>query len=370
MQAKPEGLRNLISAWAAALGFAAMGVAGVDPLPEWDREVERRVREGVILPAQRHRYLGRLRSDPKHVMPEAGSILVLVRPYAPFVSPFPRGVAGYPAHYRAYPEGHEAAQQLAAELERMGIRAVAGPGLPVKALAVRAGLGPYGRNSLIHCREFGSFVTIHTIVTDAVLEPDAPSGMFDCGACSACVRACPTGALQQTGAVVNLARCVRAYMNSGEVVPVELRAAYGTNILGCDACQRCCPHNAGAMSRASEPPAEDLEVFSLAGILGDDTDERRTRLDRMKRILGSNYAKENRVLADAAVAAGNTRDSGLLEPLAKALSHPHEPVRAHAAWAIGMIGGSAGARLLEKALSAETSERVVDEIEHALERCG
>lgn len=366
-QGSLRSLRDGITARAMDLGFGAVGVTSVDPLPEWDHEVQRRVREGVVPPDQRHRHLRNLRTDPREIMPEAASVVVLARPYVPFASPFPRGVAGYSAYYRAYPEGRAAAQELAAELERIGIRAVAQPRLPNKALAVRAGLGSYGRNSLIHCPKFGSFVSIHAILTDAPLEPDAPSEVCDCGKCDACVRACPTGAIRPGGAV-DLARCVRAYMNSGRSVPVELREAYGTSILGCDACQRCCPRNAGAMKRASAPPEEDLEVFSLAGILGDDPGERRKRLARMAAVLGRNYSRENRILADAAIAAGNTMDPGLLEPLGWALQHPHEPVRAHAAWAIGRIGGRAGVRLLEKAHATETSELVVDEIEDALEK--
>jgi len=368
-QGSLRSLRDAITARAMDLGFGAVGVTSVDPLPEWDHEVRRRVREGVVPPDERHRYLRNLRTDPREIMPEATSVVVLARPYVPFASPFPKGVAGYSAYYRAYPEGRAAAQELAAELERIGVRTVAQPRLPNKALAVRAGLGSYGRNSLIHCPRFGSFVSIHTILIGAALEPDVPSEVCDCGKCDACVRACPTGAIRPGGAV-DLARCVRAYMNSGRSVPVELREAYGTSILGCDACQRCCPRNAAAMKRASAPPEEDHEVFSLAGILGDDPGERKRRLAMMAAVLGRNYSRENRILADAAIAAGNTMDPGLLEPLGWALQHPHEPVRAHAAWAIGRIGGRAGVRLLEKAHATETSELVMNEIKHALERHG
>ncbi|MCR4403328.1 MAG: HEAT repeat domain-containing protein [Firmicutes bacterium] len=373
-QAKPEGLRSLIAEKAEALGFAAVGVTGVDALSEWDHEIERRVEAGIMSAKQRQVYLRRLGSSPSGIMPAARSIVVLARPYVPFVSPFPKGAAGYSAHYCAYPQGHAAALLLARELEGVGVRtAAADASLPVKPLAVRAGIGSYGLNSLVHCRESGSFVTLHAIVTDAALDADESSGASapdeHCGGCGACVQACPTGAIQQAGGVVDLARCVRAYMNSGEIVPVEIRLAYGANILGCDACQRCCPLNARASSRAVEPSMEALELFSLAGILGDGVMERRTRLEKMRCIIGRNYARENRILADAAIAAGNTKEPSLLAPLASLISHPHEPVRAHAAWAIGRIGGPAAVHVLEKALSAETSPRVVKEIEEALDGC-
>ncbi|MGE5593442.1 MAG: epoxyqueuosine reductase [Betaproteobacteria bacterium] len=368
-----RGFRDALAEKAAELGFAALGVTGGGPLPEWDSEVRRRVRTGVIPPEQFERHFRNLVADPREAMPEAASILLLAWPFKPYTLSLPHGMAGYSAYYRAYPAGRAAAQDLVAELERAGVRAVLQPRLPSKALALRAGLGSYGKNSLIYHQESGSFISLHVIVTDVPLEPDSapvaspPSVTCDCGDCVECMRACPTGAIQAGGAV-DVSRCVRAYMNSGQVVPIEVRKAYGTSILGCDACERCCPRNAVAMKNAVAPPDEDAEVFSLAGMLGDDPGARRERLARMAAAIGRNYSRENRILADAAVAAGNTKDPMLLVPLGRALQHPHEPVRAHAAWAIGEIGGRAAARLLEKALSVETSDVARSEAERALER--
>lgn len=366
-------LRCALVEKAAELGFTGLGVTGASPLPEWDSEVRRRGRAGMISPEQYERYFRSLVGEPKGIMPSAASILVLARPFKPYALPLPNGMAGYSAYYRAYPEAREAAQHLAAALERAGVRAVLQPRLPSKALAVRAGLGSYGKNSLIYRQESGSFISLQVIVIDVPLASDAeqealtPATTCECGGCVACVRACPTGAIQPGGAL-DVSRCVRAYMNSGRVVPIELRRAYGTSILGCDACQRCCPRNAVAVKNAVAPPDEDAEIFSLAGILGDDAGGRRARLARMAEVIGPNYSRENRIVADAAIAAGNTKDPVLLAPLGLALQHPHVPVRAHAAWAIGEIGGRAAARLLEKALAAETDDLVRREAKMALEK--
>ncbi len=360
-----RGLKDDITAKALGLGFRVVRVTDVDPLSAWDFEVHRRRREGMVGPNERH--LRNLRADPREIMPEAASIVMLARPYVPFAPPLPEGMAGYSAHYRAYPEGRAAAQQVASEFERIGVRAVAQPRLPNKALAVWAGLGSYGRNSLVHCPKFGSFVSIHAILTDAALERDAPAEICDCGECDACVEACPTGAIMPGGAV-DLRKCVRAYMDSGEIVPVELREAYGTSILGCEACQRACPRNAKALQRAILPAAEDIKVFSLAGLFCDDEGQRRERLERMAALVGANYARERRVLTDAAIAVGNSGDADLAAAVARGLEHPHAPVRAHSAWAIGRLGARAVRHALRKALVAEDDPTVAREIEWALEQ--
>lgn len=358
-------LKRDIAAKAFDLGFAAVGVAGVEPLIEWQREVDRRISEGLISAEDWRRR--KLRFDPRHIASGATSVFVLVRAHAPHLLPFPHGVAGYSAHYREYPKGLSATRELADWLANMGIGTIPQPRLPSKTLAVLAGVGSYGRNSLVQCGEPGSFVTLHTILTDARVEPDEPAPLSECGDCDACMRACPVGALGPSG-VLDMRRCIRAYMGSGRLVPPGLRRAYRTDILGCDACQRCCQRNASALRRQRPPSGDDLALFSLAGLLADSPAALKTRLREIGGILGTNYARPNRVLADAAIAAGNTNDPALLEPLAHALEHPHPPVRAHSAWAIGEIGSGAGRSVLLSALARETSPLVKDEITGAVAR--
>ncbi|MGE5584627.1 MAG: epoxyqueuosine reductase [Bacillota bacterium] len=363
-----RGLKDDIAEKAIDLGFGVVRVTGADPLATWEVEVERRHREGMIGANERH--LRDLGADPRQVMPGAASVVILARPYAPFAWPLPEGMAGYSAYYRAYPQGRAAARQLASECERLGVRAIAGPRLPNKALAARAGLGSFGRNSLVHCQQFGSFISIHSVLIDAALEPDEPAAeICDCGGCAACVSACPTGAIMPGGAI-DLRRCVRAYMDSGEVVPLELREAYGTSILGCEACQRVCPRNAKALQEAVPLAAEDPEVFSLAGLFCDDEGQRRERLERMAVAIGTNYARERRVLTDAAIAVGNSGDPGLAVAVARGLGHLQAPVRAHSAWAIGRLRSRAAKPALEKALGAEPDPEVAREIRWALEQMG
>ncbi len=360
-----EGLASVIAEAARGLGFAAMGVTSVEPLLDWRGEVRRRISDGMM--ASRDWLRRKLEHDPREILPGAASVLVFARAYTPYTGPFPPGTARYAAHYVEYPKGLEAVRALAARLETMGFDAVPQPRLPAKALAVRAGLGSYGRNSLVYCSEHGSFVTLHTILTTACLEPDPPAPMSTCGDCDACTRACPSGALGRAGAL-DMRKCVRAHMGQGRLVPEGLRRAWGTSILGCEACALSCPRNSRAVREARVPPAGEASAFSLAGLLGDSGRALRSRLEAIAALVGANYARQNRILADAAIAAGNTRDPDLVPALARSLEHRHAPVRAHSAWALGEIGGEASRKLLERALVAEADAEVRAEIERALHR--
>lgn len=109
-----------------------------------------------------------------------------------------------------------------------------------KRLAIDAGLGWRGRQSLLVTPRYGSFVLIGEIVINEEVDRyDTPLDVAGCGECRRCVDACPNGAIQD-GRYIDAARCISC-------ATVEGRAADGTDlhgwIFGCDECQSCCPYN-------------------------------------------------------------------------------------------------------------------------------
>ncbi|MFY9155162.1 MAG: 4Fe-4S double cluster binding domain-containing protein [Bacillota bacterium] len=354
---------------ALELGFSSVGIVPAEHPFEWSREVQRRIDESLIPEEEWSRR--NLKHDPAEVIADAKQVLILVGSHEPFKEPFPPGIAVYSSHYQEYPRYLEKAESFAGWLRSHGINAVVTSKLPLKHLAVKAGLGVYRQNSLVYSNDSGSFIILFGIVTDteigeATLSDEPLKVASDCADCNKCVYSCPTGAIMPEG-TIDLTKCIRAHMGTGTPVPPEIREAYGVRLIGCEICQRICPHNADVLRDLSLPSGEELELFSLPNLLNlGKSPSRKEALNDIADVIGKNYARRNRILGDAVIAAGNMKDPNLLEYLAETLKYPHVPVRAHSAWAIGRIGTPKAKEILLSALQEEKDPMVISEIEAAL----
>ncbi len=181
--------------------------------------------------------------------------------------------------------------------------------------AARAGIGFYGKNTMLITREHGSWVVLGTLVTDVEIEP-TPSLELDCGRCRLCIDACPTGALDEPG-VLDATRCLSYWTQAPAAIPVAYRPELGDAVYGCDICQDVCPWNRGVeRRRAAAPLPEDAEpVVSLREWLELDDAELERRYERLyvpRRDVG--WLRRN-----ALIALGNTgdaEDAALVEPYA------------------------------------------------------
>jgi epoxyqueuosine reductase len=147
--------------------------------------------------------------------------------------------------------------------------------------AARAGVGFYGKNTMLITRRFGSWVVLGTLVTDREVEPSAPLEL-DCGSCRLCIDACPTGALDEPG-VLDATKCLSYWTQSAEPIPNEYHEPLGAQVYGCDICQDVCPWNRGIeRRRAGMPLPEDAEPHvSLREWLQADGRELIERYDRL-----------------------------------------------------------------------------------------
>jgi len=116
--------------------------------------------------------------------------------------------------------------------------------------AARSGVGFYGKNTLLITRRHGSWVVLGTLVTTAGVEATQPLGA-DCGACTLCIEACPTGALDEPG-VLDSTRCLSYWTQAAAPIPVDHRAELGAQVYGCDICQDVCPWNRGVEKRRAD----------------------------------------------------------------------------------------------------------------------
>jgi len=195
--------------------------------------------------------------------------------------------------------------------------------------AVRAGVGFYGKNTLVITRRFGSWVVLGTLVTDIEIEPSVPLTL-DCGSCTRCIDACPTGALDEPG-VLDSTRCLSYWSQAPASVPEAYRVEFDDQVYGCDICQDVCPWNRGVAKRRAGAPLPDgaEPVVSLLDWLEADDEDLRVRYDRL--YFPRNDARYLR--RNALVAAGNSGEPALIEAVAVHADSSDELVSEHARWA-------------------------------------
>lgn len=183
-----------------------------------------------------------------------------------------------------------------------------------------------GRNTLSYMEGVGSrfhvqiLLSEKTFPVDMVLEEQ--HGLH-CGSCKRCIEVCPSGGIDEEG--FHREKCLRNWMLSGKPIPENMRKM-GNRLLGCDNCQRCCPHQ-------PKPMGEPLPPVSLRDLLSNPKETTMT----LRPIIGSNLAIPNRVQGQACLVAGCSGDTSLLPLLESLKNHPSPLVAEHAAWAVNEL---------------------------------
>ena len=206
-----------------------------------------------------------------------------------------------------------------------------------RAYAAAAGLGAWGKNTCLLHPEHGSWFFLGELVTDLDLDQDAPRPDM-CGTCTACLDACPTGALPAPF-VLDATRCI-SYLTI-EVkgaIPEAQRAGVGRHVFGCDICQDVCPWNRKRRHEGGAPlaPREGLVAPDLAALAGLDAPafSARFRKSPVKR------ARRRGLLRNVAVALGNSGDPSK-RPVLERLAQDQDPlIREHALWALRRLGAA------------------------------
>jgi epoxyqueuosine reductase len=199
--------------------------------------------------------------------------------------------------------------------------------------AARSGVGFYGKNTMLITRRHGSWVVLGTLVTDAEIEPTPPLEL-DCGSCTLCIEACPTGALDEPGAV-DSTKCLSYWTQAPAPIPEAYRAELGAQVYGCDICQDVCPWNRGVERRreARKPSDGSTPHVSLVDWLAADGDELVRRFERL-------YVPRNdpRYLRrNALVAIGNSGEPANAAAIERFLEDDDPLLREHAEWALARL---------------------------------
>jgi epoxyqueuosine reductase len=243
-----------------------------------------------------------------------------------------------------------------------------------REMALRAGVGWFGKNTMLIHPKRGSYFFLGLLLLDLELDADAPFQEDHCGTCRTCLDACPTGALlgrDASGApVMDAPRCI-SYLTIEHrgPIPVELRALMGNRVYGCDICQEVCPWNERFVQ-----PAEDEAYRTRDGLDGPslvDLAERLLGLDESEfralfRESPITRAKRAGLLRNVCVALGNWGAREAIPILARALADEEALVRGHAAWALGRVSTGEARESLLVAAKDEANGWVGQEIADAL----
>ena len=241
-------------------------------------------------------------------------------------------------------------------------------------LGRRAGLGWFGKNSMLIHPTRGSYFFLGVLLLDLELPSDPPFEAEHCGNCTRCVDACPTGALlgyREDGAPVMDARRCISYLTIElrGAIPRDLRPLMGNRVFGCDICQEVCPFTRKFSEPSSESaysPQPELDGPPLLELAA-----------RLLTLSGKGFAREfagsallrtgrKGLLRNVCVALGNWGSEEAVPVLAEALADPAPLVRGHAAWALGAMGSPEAISLLSGRAAQEADDFVRGEIDSAL----
>ncbi|MCR5296671.1 MAG: hypothetical protein K6E17_04620 [Clostridiales bacterium] len=205
----------------------------------------------------------------------------------------------YPVSQQAY----YAARKFAEECRSLGTDMILSNQIHIKSVLDHLPFLERGRNTLSYLSPFGSRFHIQVLtsdelfpVTDELTEEPHP---VSCGNCRACARACPGGAITDSGFVKE--KCLRYWMLNGQCPPEDIVRRMGNRLIGCDDCEACCPKNTPA---SGEPLSMDLP-----GIMRDG------RTDELKKLIGANYARRQRILIQCCVLSASMNRKDLLPEL-------------------------------------------------------
>ncbi len=289
------------------------------------------------------------RRSPKALWPGARSVIMLGLSYAPPHDPMALAQAKTRGRISVYAQGadyHDVVKRALKALARWLVEQ-SGCALKVfvdtapvmeKPLAAAAGLGWQGKHSNLVSREYGSWLFLGAIFTDLALDADAPE-VDRCGSCDACQTACPTNAFPRPYQV-DARRCI-SYLTIEHKgpIPAEFRKAIGNHIYGCDDCLAVCPWNKFAQNAAAHKAfaaRAELAAPALSDLLAlDDASFRQVFSGSPIKRIG-----RNRMVRNAAIAAGNSEAADLIVPLTALLQDEDAAVRDAATWAIGELSAA------------------------------
>ena len=324
---------------ARVLGLADLGFTTAAPLPRADAYARwlaegRQASMEWLRPGER--------TDPADLLPGARTLIVAAAAYAKPAQE-PNAIAAYAQRDDYHRALRRVLRTLSAELRGLvpgsatRVTVDTAP-LREREAAMRAGIGWIGKNTMVVHRRHGCYTLLGAILWTEAIEPDAPA-VDHCAECRRCLDACPTDAFPRPYEM-DARRCLsHATIENRGAIPAELRDALSTRAFGCDACLAACPWGGASLLEESGllPTRPELAEATLRELLVRARDRfwksfRRTSVER---------ARRRGMLRNLLIAAGNSRDTTLLEIVAPFAADRDPIVAEHARHAAARLDRTA-----------------------------
>ena len=236
------------------LGIDVVGAAPAEPYEQTERYIRDRRARGLFADMRFTMAQPEVSCHPEKLLPNARTVVSAALCY---YGQEPERLSGHGRLPRY--TWYDAYAELRGKLDELGRRLGGDYRVLVdenqhvdREAAARSGVGFYGKNTLLITRRFGSWVVLGSLVTDRELESTPPLRL-DCGSCTLCIEACPTGALDEPG-TLDSTKCLSYWTQSAHDMPEAYGEALEAQVYGCDICQDVCPWNRGIEKRRTGQP--------------------------------------------------------------------------------------------------------------------
>lgn len=247
-------------------------IVSIQHLPELKEDIEGRYRQGLF---EKEFYQERLAWFDFRIpdsLPEAKSMIVVAVPrpqsQAVFTWNGETRALILPPTYVPYEGTRKRVEALLAKILSTRGYHVARTALPLKLLAVRSGLGEYGRNNICYVSGMGSFLQLVGVYSDLPCQEDnwrEVQIMRRCQRCQACRLSCPTGAISSDRFLLHAERCIVFHNErKGNIpFPAWIDPSWHNCLYGCLHCQRVCPENRNFLQWIEEKEEFSQEETAL-----------------------------------------------------------------------------------------------------------
>lgn len=296
------------------------------------------------------------RLDARNIFPKCKSIIAIGLPYA---AGYKKPVAsdkgllsvvsfGEDYHVKIKNILENLADEIKKHIEFDYVTCVDTSPLLDREICKNAGIGQYGKNTLLINDNYGSFINLGYLLTDIEIESNTLVDTIDiCKDCDICIKSCPNNAIFKGGGI-NSNRCVSNLTQTKNYIPIKFRHNMGNQIYGCDVCQLVCPKNKknSELEQAKDYNALLVDLAELLDISKVDFNKKYGSLSGSWR--GKNVWKRN-----ALIAIANLGLNSMYDNVKKELKNPSDMIKIYSSWSLMKLDRQKASDILNNNLKYE-----------------